>query len=307
MSPQPINLILKENRPKISPSSINTYTSILNNLFKKIEGGGVPTLEWFLENTKKIIEFLNPMKPELRKLRLSALVVLTDKHPKISEIYRSQMIDDIQHYNSLIREQKKSESQNDAWISQNEVQRIHEELKNQVLYLMRKPEWTKQEREMYQNYLILSLYVLNPPRRLEYIDMKLNHIPNKEEEKKGNIDYNYIKARKFYFCKYKTSQKYGEQVVNINPRLYTIIRKWKMMNPRQEWLLSSYDGKKLTAPQITQRLNKIFGKKISVNMLRHIFITENVLKNLPALRELDETAREMGHSTETAMLYKKID
>ena len=119
--------------------------------------------------------------------------------------------------------------------------------------------------------------------------------------------WNYIKNKKFYFNAYKTASKYGEQIVPISPKLYYIIRKWKQLNPGREWLLSTYDGKKLTASMLTQRLNRIFGKNVSVNMLRHIYISENVLQDMPALKDLEKTAEEMGHSVETAITqYKKI-
>lgn len=300
---QTIEDLLKKNRPKISQTSINTYSSILTNLYKKIEDtrDKPQGTEWYFVNHKKILNFLESMKPELRKLRLSALVVLTEEDPKISNIYRSQMMDDIQKYNAHQREQKKTEKQEHAWVPQEQVKRTHRELQDKVLYLSKKSSWTDKERDLFQSYLILSLYVLNPPRRLEYIDMKMT-LPNKDDK----VDYNYIKGRKFYFTKYKTSKNYGTQVVDINPKLYTIIRKWKLMNPNQEWLLCSADGKKFTAPMITQRLNKIFGKKISVNMLRHIYISDDVLKSLPPLKELDETANAMGHNQTTQMLYKKF-
>ena len=305
-----IQEVIIKNRPKISQSSIRTYASILNNLYRKISGDNSTKdsdPKWFVENQSKIMEFLNGMTPKDRKLRLSALVVLCDEDPKIANKYRSQMLDDIQKYNVEIREQKKTDKQREAWISSEEIKTMLNNLKEQSTYISKKSagSLTKKDFETYQNYLILALYVLNPPRRLEYIDMKLHEQPSKGSDQPTG--YNFIKNKKFYFTTYKTSSKYGEQIVPINPKLYYIIRKWKQLNPDREWLLSTWEGKKLSASMLTQRLNKIFGKNISVNMLRHIYISENVLKDMPSLKELDETAREMGHSVETAITqYKKV-
>jgi len=310
-----IQEVIIKNRPKISQSSIRTYASILNNLYRKVSSDNSTKdsdPKWFVENQSKIMEFLNNMTAKDRKLRLSALVVLTDADPKIANKYRSQMLDDIQKYNVEVREQKKTDKQREAWISTEEIKTMLNNLKEQSNYISKKSagSLTKKDFETYQNYLILALYVLNPPRRLEYIDMKLHEQPQKEQDMKDmkdHIKYNFIKNKKFYFTTYKTSSKYGEQIVPINPKLYYIIRKWKQLNPDREWLLSTWEGNKLSASMLTQRLNKIFGKNISVNMLRHIYISENVLKDMPALKELDETAREMGHSVETAITqYKKV-
>jgi integrase len=292
---------ITKNRPKISQSSVRTYSSILNNLYKKISGESETSdPRWFMENQTKILDFLKGMNPRDRKLRLSALVVVSDEDQKVSNKYREHMLKDIQQYNVEIKQQKKTEKQEKAWISSEDIKKLLENLKEQSQYILKKSSGslTKKEFETFQNYLILSLYVLNPPRRLEYTDMKLHVVDE---------NHNYIKNKKFYFTTYKTSKKYGEQVVPINPKLYYIIRKWKQLNPQREWLLSTWEGNKLTPSMLTQRLNKIFGKNVSVNMLRHIYISENVLKDMPPLEELEETAREMGHSVDTAITqYKKI-
>jgi len=292
---------ITKNRPKITQSSVRTYSSILNNLRKKISGDtDTSDPRWFMENQTKILDFLKGMNPRDRKLRLSALVVVSDEDQKVSNKYREHMLKDIQQYNVEIKQQKKTEKQEKAWISSEDIKKLLENLKEQSQYILKKSSGslTKKEFETFQNYLILSLYVLNPPRRLEYTNMKLHVVDE---------NHNYIKNKKFYFTTYKTSKKYGEQVVPINPKLYYIIRKWKQLNPQREWLLSTWEGNKLTPSMLTQRLNKIFGKNVSVNMLRHIYISENVLKDMPPLEELEETAREMGHSVDTAITqYKKI-
>jgi hypothetical protein len=53
-------------------------------------------------------------------------------------------------------------------------------------------------------------------------------------------------------------------------------------------------------------LNTIFDKKISASMLRHIYISDEVLKDVPKIEELQKIAAEMGHSVGEQMLYKKF-
>lgn len=302
---------IKKNRPKISESSIRTYNSILTNLYKKMNpSADIETCNptWFLEKQNEILSYLKDMNPKDRKLRLSALVVISDGDKTISNKYRSQMLTDIQKYNVELKEQKKSDKQEKAWISTDEIYKILENLKNQTSYITKKEPGSlnKKEFDEFQNYLILALYTYNPPRRLEYTEMKMN-LGRAIEPTEAEGKYNFIKNKKFHFVTYKTSKNYGEQIVNINPKLYYIIRLWKKLNPDREWLLSTFDGKKLTPSMLTQRLNKIFGKKISVNMLRHIFISENVLKDMPKVKELENVTEQMGTSLDTAInQYKKV-
>ena len=48
-------------------------------------------------------------------------------------------------------------------------------------------------------------------------------------------------------------------------------------------------------------LNKIFGKTISVDSLRSIYLSEKY-KNVPNYNEMVDTATKMGHSVNTAMV-----
>ena len=117
---------------------------------------------------------------------------------------------------------------------------------------------------------------------------------------------NYYKAGKMYFNQYKTSNKYSKQEAVVPTELNTIIKKWMKINDG-DYLVFSSNKQPLTSSQISRMLNKIFdGKKISVDMLRHIYLTE-LYKNVPSLLDMEKTANQMGHSIGTAMTYIKRD
>ena len=69
-------------------------------------------------------------------------------------------------------------------------------------------------------------------------------------------------------------------------------------------MIYSSNGNKLTPPQITRVLNKIFGKNISTSMLRHIYLTD-LYKDIPKINKMEILADQMGHSVSTAMEYMK--
>jgi hypothetical protein len=83
--------------------------------------------------------------------------------------------------------------------------------------------------------------------------------------------FNYLsfKDRTFYFNNYKTRGAYQTQSVRINDTLFKLLKKYRPDGR----LLSSNNGKELTSPQMTHLLNSIFGKKVSVSMIRNIYLT----------------------------------
>ena len=115
---------------------------------------------------------------------------------------------------------------------------------------------------------------------------------------------NYFRNGKFYFNVYKTADKYGLQVIDCPTELNTLIKRWIKINTDNDYLLFSKNGNHLSSSQITRVLNKVFGKNVSCDMLRHIYLT-NKYKNLPALKDMEQTATEMGHNLSTALTYIK--
>lgn len=57
---------------------------------------------------------------------------------------------------------------------------------------------------------------------------------------------------------------------------------------------------------MTQRLNKIFGKKSSVNSLRHSYLTSKFGSQIEIQKEMDDISKQMGTSSSTVQdIYLK--
>ena len=137
---------------------------------------------------------------------------------------------------------------------------------------------------------------LAPRRSLDFCEMKIKNYDSKTD--------NYYKAGKFYFNKYKTAKDYGEQVIDVRakaPEFNAILTKWVKSNPT-DYLLFSSNQQKLTSPQITRMLNKLFGKNTSTDLLRHIYLT-NKYGKLQA--EMLADSQDMSHSLAQQALYIK--
>lgn len=290
---------IKKQRPNLSTSSVNSYYSILKNLYKKLNEGKEEDFknDFFKKEKESILKHLESMPPKKRKTILSALVIYVDCD-KTRDEYRKQMMDDIKVSKEEDIAQKRDDSKD--WIEWTDVINIYNALRKDTYYLMKSKadELTPKELNLIQDYVLLSLYVLIAPRRsMDYIELKFR---NYKPDEDNYIDFN---KNKIYFNKYKTAKFYKTQVIDLPRDLKNILKKWYDFN-KNDYLLIDTNGNKLNQVKLNQRLNKIFDMKISVNALRHSYLT-NKYGNIPALKDMLETADNMGHSLDQAFEYVK--
>jgi hypothetical protein len=253
---------LKSKRKSLSESSLTTYSSILKNLYKKVFGEGQIKLDNF-DKTKEIIEYIKDVPPNKRKSILSALVVLTD-----NEDYRKLMLGDINKYNSFIKTQQKTDTQEANWIEKEKIAEVFDKLEKDAKQIYKKQSLTMNDLQSIQEYIIVALLggLFIPPRRLlDYTEFRVKNIKKDE--------HNYYNRGSLYFNHYKTSKHYGEQSVKVPKTLQAILMKWIKTSPN-DYLLFDNNGNKLNSVKLNQRLNKIFNGKISTNALRHSYLTD---------------------------------
>lgn len=295
--------VLLANRPNLSAGSLRTYTSILKNLGKQL-GVALETPEDIIDNHKKIIEHLANVAGNVRKTRLSALIVFIEKakqSEKVVEAFRKQMLDDVKEYDQQINKQEMTERQKEGYIPLSEVMGKFHALEKEVAPIMKKDTLDKKEFARVQLYVLLSCLLLIEPRRsLDYTQFKLKGADETKD--------NYMKTEKrkpfFVFNQYKTAKKYGKQSLPIPAKLHKIIKRWSVLNPHEWLLMNTQLSNKISQTQLTHLLYGFFEKPISTSMLRHIFLTDKY-KDVPALAEMEKTAENMGHELSTALKYVK--
>ena len=269
------------NREKLSSSSNKTYTALLFNLLKHLK---LPmNISSFTKHKDDIIKFheTNDQSTQTNKTRLSALYVLTE-----IEDYKTLMVKLCEIVNDLYKTQKLNQKQLDNRITFDEVcdkvNSLEKILKNDPTP------------DNYTNFILLSLmsgiWPNIPPRRNEYGSVKLQGYNETTD--------NYLLKNKIIFNTYKTSSKYGQQIVTIPPKLMTVIRKWLKIN-KTDYLFTT-NNKELNSSQTTRKLHKIFDAIIGANELRSIFLS-NYYKDIPKLNNMEELADAMGHNISTAM------
>ena len=285
---------IHKKRPNLSTSSLTTYASICKSLYKKCFGEGKIVWDKF-DNTDEVLKCLKDVPPNKRKTILSALVIITDNAK-----YRELMVKDVRDYNKEISKQELTPEQKENWVSSADIKVIFEDLKRSAEMLMKKKTQLKPaELQIIQNYIIVALlggqYI--PPRRSkDYCDFKIKNVQDNKD--------NFLKGKEMVFNSYKTAKTYGTQKVKIEAPLTTILSKWIKLNPT-EYLLFDSNMNKLTPVKLNQRFNKIFDGKISVNQMRHTFLTEKYAEHSKVDKELANDVEEMGTSKNMLTTYVK--
>lgn len=282
-------------KPNISQASVNTYNSILKNLYKNVFKSTDIDLKKF-ENTAPIISYLKDLEPRKRKTILASLVVITD-----NKRYRDQMLKDIEEYRADESKQVKSDKQNESWVEKSEINDIFSDMTNNVNILYKKKTLTMPDLQDIQNYIILCVLsgIYIPPRRSkDYVDFKIRDIDREKD--------NYIDKKTMVFNSYKTAKTYQRQELPIPPELLKILNKWIKVNPT-DYLLFDSNGKKLSNVKLTQRLNKIFGKKASVNQLRHSYLSDKYQDTIKLNKDMADDMAAMGSSRKQEAIYIKKD
>jgi integrase len=285
--------VVKTNRPHLNANSIKTYKSILKNIYDKC----FDDKEYKMDNYNKdeeIMKFLTDMPYNKRKTVLASLSVLTG-----NKNYNAQMMKDIQEFNKNEIKQEKTEQQEENMIEPEEVEKIFNVLEQHAKVCLKKDKLTQADINIVMKWVMLALTggIFQAPRRsIDFGNMKWK---NYDTEKDNYVD---VKNGKFVFQNYKTAKQYERQENEISKPLKVILNKWFKVAD-SDYVL--FDNKKqpLTSPQMTHRLNEIFGRKISTSMLRHIYATKK-FGNVN-LKELAETATEMGNSPLQLLKYVK--
>ena len=260
----------------------STKKLYMHNL-KKLNGDKEIKDLKFLKKIESILEVINA-KPKNtgRSYLISIVSALKGKDDKMYAKYYAHLM---KLNEELKNNTTKSEKQEANWLNQDV---ILSKQKEYMIYLPKKSKkLTKDEYNKLLDLVVLSLYTLTPPRRsLDYINMVIGSSDNK--------DFNYYNNGIFTFNNFKTNKTYNTQIEAVPKELNDLIKTYLKFKPKCENLLCLYDGSPLkNSNQITRILNNIFGNKISVSMLRNIYLTS---KFSPAIKEMTDVATAMGTS-----------
>jgi len=261
----------------LSENTLKLYEANL----KRLNGGVLPTSPAFLKNTDAVMEKIEKFSMNTKKTYYITIVsYLKDKKvPKKLIKYYTDKMDEL---NKTFEERKgeKTETQEKNWMEWDQVLDHYKKLNPASLA-----------------HLVLALFVLQPPRRSkDYFLMRI--VPEYNETMDNDFNYLDWKNMRFYFNNYKTKGAYGTQTVEVSPELQEVFHNhFPLKKKFTPFFLLQRDGERLPDNGITRILNTVFGKKISVSMLRNIYLSSKYGEQQKAM-ETDASA--MGTSTDMA-------
>lgn len=299
----------------ITESSKKLY---LANLVRLNEGKTLTSLK-FLNSVDGVKEKLQKYKPNTQRSYIISIVSLLkslkDKQPKkYSKMYDTYYsILDVMN-KSLKDNTNKTEKETKEWIGQDAVkEKLNEELK--ILEEIKdKKKLTEEEYEKLLRLVVLSLFVLQKPRRNK--DYQECFVVKKYGDNHGTTDnFLDLSTDTFLFNNYKTKGKYQTQKCSVDPKLKEVINVFLKFHPLKkemkgkDWkvqLLVDFKGQPfLSNNALTRLLYKIFGSKIGSSMLRKLYLTD---KYADVMEEMKQDVADMGTSSSTAQTnYIKSD
>ena len=300
---------------KVAPSSAKNY---LRNLRLLNDNRPFNSLG-FLRKKDMIGAKLSSLTSGTRRNYLISIITALSPHKEqksyasLYKHYHTLMLDTAKSYkDEQPKSGEKSDKQRENGIEMDKVMEIWNELKSKVdaFSKQKSKELSVSQYDDLLSLVILSLYVLQSPRRnKDYTDMMIVKTLSDDHDKSKN--YLVINDEEFVFNAYKTAKNHGQQRLSFkdNDRLKQVINIYLKFHPLAPARLSAMNtpiaflvgrtGSPLRlSNQITRVLNKVFGKRVGSSMLRHIYLSD---KFGNVATELENTTREMGHTTGEAL------
>jgi integrase len=304
---------LKAFLPDATDSSIRVYALNLTNVAKEL--GKPLSLELF-SDFKVINEFFkaSQAKNNTIKNKVSAIINYLKMMKADKELIK-EYVDYLEILSIMIGEETannvKSVKEDENWMSKEELVAFAKKLKKELPKVVA----DYSDLEKWMNYIVLTWHIEYPLRN----ELADTAIVSKIKMKTNDPNINYIvvnskdKKVEALIQAYKTVKTYDTFDIQIVSsvakdiiKYFTILKKYKKANDiKNDWLIISKDGEKLSRNNYTGMVQNIFkptGKKIGTTMIRKIIVSD-----VYDIKRMNELAHIMGHSTDTAMItYAKI-
>jgi integrase len=285
----------------LSDGTIFLYMKIL----RKLNGDKPLKNLKFLQDPNVIIESIKDYKDTTQRNMLISIVSIlkTLKKDDLYKRYYQIMMDRTKIINDKPKNEK-TETQKENWMNWDDVMKKYNDLKDNLKF---SKKITEEQYNKLLDFVILSLYVLIPPRRnQDYLKMVITNKSTKDL----NFNYLDLKKQQFIFNVYKTAKKDGQLIVQIPEELLKVLKIYIKYNPDRPLLklqqipfLVNFDGSPFKSiNSITRILNGIFKKKIGASMLRHIYLSS---KYSNIIKEQEKDSKLMSHNLLTQKDYVK--
>ena len=184
------------------------------------------------------------------------------------------------------------------------------EMKTDLAKQSEAKDWSWRETLRFRDYVIAFLYSFYPLRNdfgdVEVVSRSAFNNTATEERQKQNYLIKEPTKMSLVLNEYKTSKKYGEKTIEINPEVRKVLLLWFKHN-RSGFLLADKKGKALGSNGITKSLAKVglqrIQKRLGSSLLRHSYLSHKYANDT---QEKQKDADLMMHSVAMQDGYIKI-
>ncbi len=328
------------------------YQRNINRLAKGFTGQDYKNNDFLIMGRRQVIEFINKKSSSdaMKRMFYSVILIMLapDKNDKKSQkttdykYYQRKLQELAQKYNDERATQIKSVKQDTNWESWADILKLQHTLALEVKTMIKKnkligvrdtgkklqkfgKDINRKQRTALQNLVILSLYTLIKPRRLDYANMEILSIKNynnmsSEDRQKSNFLVIVGKNKKFFSFgkqaqKNQNRDKHGVKqpvyVLAVPSKLNSVLNTYLLFHPEDAFkknfisrtFLYNTRGSAISGDGLSKAMIKImkarFKKNISPTMLRTIYLSDKH-KDDVGLEEKQTTAEEMGHTVATS-------
>ena len=269
-----------EKSRKITESTLLLYRSNLNLAFKHFQKGKEDFNTEFLSDHEGIKKFLESKKPNTKRTYYSSFSAAANALEKKDDakFFKEQIGILKTEIDKTQSNGEKTESQEKNWMPWKKLKSVFNALERDV-----KEDATALN---IKKYLISGLYVAddeNPPVRLDYAGMKIFSKAEFEKlDDKSKHNYLVLDGKKkfFSFNNYKTAGKRGEQIIDVGLKLNKVLNKYlafENYGDREYLIYDGHENYPMTQQNLGIKITQVFKptkKHVTVNLLRHIYISE---------------------------------
>lgn len=155
-------------------------------------------------------------------------------------------------------------------------------------------------------FVLLSIIISTPPKRCDYGSLKVYYDTDPNIPDSNYIVINHSDPSYMVFNKYKTSKVYKRVDQDLSTRVINDIKSSLRRHKREYLFLNRFNNPFANngfSKYLINMFNIMFGRNTSSSILRHIYITEKVNFDEMDDDELENTAKQMLHSTNLQRKY----
>lgn len=300
---------IQKARPNLKPISIKQYEQQLKKLKNLFETESYD----FLSKPKEVESKLEDLHYTSVRNTYNAIIVLLlalnkdSTYDKLIEQY-TELRDKL---NTKYEEEQKSgvisDKQKNNFASMEEINKLLSQLKTEITQLKKKNTLTQRDVSTIRSWILFNMLIRIPTRNdasnMLYITQRAYKNLSQKDKEEHNYLVNERNNMKFIYNVYKTSKKYGENIIPVPADLKPMIRTYlKLMDYKTGDNIFNM-SRNAISQLLSKTSKRIINKSVSSTLIRKIYLSN---KYGDMKEEMKADAKMMSHDVSTAQkIYTK--